>query len=191
MCNDLFDIKQQNIDLSKGILLVSSPFSEDGLFQKSVVLLVEHDENGSLGFILNKQTDFKVEEVVSEIESFEAPVLMGGPVSPTNLFFIHRKSTIPKSYHIIGNTYWMGDFEALITQINAHLISPDSIRFFFGYSGWTKGQLEAEVKNNFWLLASSRKYDIWNDNNLWETILKDMGIDGNLLKTIPENPSLN
>ncbi|MGB8703645.1 MAG: YqgE/AlgH family protein, partial [Gillisia sp.] len=122
---------------AKGLLLVAEPsIIGDVSFNRSVVLLAEHSENGSIGFILNKVLDFKLKDLIPELnKSFK--IYNGGPVEQDNLYFIHKvPDLIPSSIEIADGIYWGGNFEAVKELIQKDLIDEKQIRFFLGYSGW-------------------------------------------------------
>jgi len=114
------------IDLKpkKGKLLIAEPtLTGDVSFNRSVVLLAEHNEEGSVGFILNKPLEYSISDLIAEIHT-PFQVYNGGPVEQDNLYFIHK---VP---HLIGNSieisngiYWGGDFEKTIQLINEKTIS--------------------------------------------------------------------
>jgi len=127
----------------KGKLLIAEPsLTGDVSFNRSVVLLAEHNDEGSVGFILNKPLNYSMNDLVEEIE-MPFPVFNGGPVEQDNLYFIHKvPDLIPNSVEISDGIYWGGDFEITVTLVNSGKISQNDIRFFLGYSGWASLQLD-------------------------------------------------
>ena len=133
---------------SKGKLLIAEPSIIDDSFGRTVVLLTEHNENGSVGFILNKPLEYTINELVPDLKC-NSKVFNGGPVEQDNLYFIHQSpDIIPNSIEITSGIYWGGDFSALKKLINDNKIEPESIRFFLGYSGWSSKQLISEMKED-------------------------------------------
>ena len=181
--------------LEKGNLLVAEPsILGDLSFNRSVVLLADHNSNGSVGFILNKPLDYSVNDLVPEVEA-KFTIYNGGPVEQDNLYFIHNiPDLIPDSVEISNGIFWGGDFEKTRDLINNGTITKDNIRFFLGYTGWDANQLETEMSANSWILI---------ENNYKNSILKKSSIDfwkeqilelgGNYLiwSNAPENPTLN
>src|SRR6188508_1723990 len=110
---EFFKYKNQ-LKPEKGRLLISEPFLPDPNFERTVVLLCEHNEEGSFGFVLNKPSVLKVTEVMEDISSFENIVYVGGPVQQDTLHFIHRNANVNNAVEIAGNVYWGGEFENLI-----------------------------------------------------------------------------
>ena len=178
----------------RGKILISEPFLNDPNFKRSIILLSEHNADGSVGFILNKPTRLTINQVLDDFPDFEAPIYLGGPVQINTLQFIHRLGeTIEGSTEICEGLYWGGDFEYLKLLIEANQIDAADFRFFIGYSGWTGGQLEEELKINSWIVTSTSVDNIFSEepDNLWRDILKSMGKKYKILASFPENPSVN
>jgi len=181
-------------DLEKGKLLLAEPFAEDAHFVRSAVLLCEHNEKGSLGFILNKPVDIEIESLFTEFPDFDAHVLYGGPVATNTLQYIHNVGDLLEgSLEIIPGLYWGGDFEKLKFLIESKLILSDNIKFFLGYSGWSEGQLEEEMNKGSWIISDmDANYAFKNKSlALWKTILENKGDNFTVIAQIPEFTSLN
>ena len=179
----------------KGNLLIAEPsIIGDISFNRSVVLLADHNDDGSIGFILNKPFDFSVTDLVSDIE-VEFKVYNGGPVEQDNLYFIHQiPHLIPNSVEISFGIYWGGDFNTVIELINTNKISTDDIRFFLGYSGWDENQLENELQSNSWVVVeNSYKTNIISkeDSSFWKEKMLELGGKYSIWSNAPENPSYN
>lgn len=184
----------KNGTLEKGKILISEPFLNDPNFKRSIILLSEHNENGSIGFILNKPTKLKLNQVIDDFPDFEATIYLGGPVQINTLQFIHRVGDIIEgSTEIFDGLYWGGNFEYLKLLIEAKQVEPEDFRFFIGYSGWTEGQLEDEMNINSWIVTSTGIDNIFSEepDKLWREILKNMGKKFAILASFPENPSVN
>ena len=179
----------------KGHLLIAEPsIIGDVSFNRSVVLLAEHNEEGSVGFILNKPLSFCLNELVPEIKK-SIKVYNGGPVEQDNLYFIHTvPHLITNSIEISHGVYWGGDFETIIDQINDGTIKNNEIRFFLGYSGWELFQLDKELQSSSWVvLKNSYKSSIIQKSSasFWKEKMLELGGDYVLWSNAPENPSLN
>src|SRR5687768_7083826 len=124
---------RNKIKPERGRLLISEPFLPDPNFERTVVLLCEHNEEGSFGFVLNKPSILKVNEVMEDIGALDTLVFIGGPVQQDTLHFIHRNVSITNAVEITGNVYWGGDFETLISMCDTRQIAPKEVRFFLGY----------------------------------------------------------
>ncbi len=190
---DFFKIEHQNIIPKPGCILISEPFSRDAYFKRSIVLLTLNDVEGSVGFILNKPVDVPFHDLFGEDIDFEASVSLGGPVSVDRIDYLHTLgSKIPDSKHVVDNIYWGGNFEAIISLIKASVIRKEQIRFFLGYSGWSKDQLNSEIKNDYWLVSKADTHTIMlNDRNYWKNTLQRMGKKYSVWLNLPEDPQFN
>lgn len=182
-------------DLNKGDLLVAEPsLMGDSSFSKSVVLLADLTENGSVGFILNKPLKLFVNDLVKEIE-FPLPVYKGGPVEQDSLYFIHKvPELIKNSIQIDDDLYWGGDYNDLVEGVNSKLIKDKDIRFFLGYSGWTKDQLFSEINEKSWIVSFNELSDkiIHPEiNQLWKNKMIQLGGNYAIWSNAPEDPLLN
>ncbi len=183
------------LDPAKGLLLVAEPsIIGDVSFNRSVVLLAEYNHSGSVGFILNKPLTYKLKDFVPEIKS-DLTVYNGGPVEQDNLYFIHCiPEIIPESIEISNGVYWGGDFDVILDLLRKNKLQKDQIRFFLGYSGWERNQLEEELKINSWVVAPNEyNNDIIGktDINFWKEKMREFGGDYLLWSNAPENPALN
>lgn len=178
----------------KGKILISEPFLNDPNFKRTIILLTEHSEEGSIGFVLNKPTAFRIHEVIEDFPEFETLVYYGGPVQLNTLQFIYRgENLIDGSTEIVPGLYWGGSFEILKELIRNHSVHPDDFRFFLGYSGWTDGQIEEELELNSWIVSGTGIDNIFSNepDKLWRDILKGMGKKFAILASFPDNPSVN
>jgi putative transcriptional regulator len=179
---------------ASGILLISDPFLKDPNFMRTVVLLCEHKEEGSFGFVLNKKYENTLDELVDELPDSKMPVYYGGPVETNTLHFLHQyPDEIPGSVEILKGIYWGGDFEMLIDKIKRREVDENKIRFFIGYSGWGQGQLADELKEKSWLTAEATKKLVFhkNYNEVWKDSLKHLGGDYEIMVNFPIDPQLN
>ena len=183
------------IEPSKGDLIISEPYLPDPDFERTVILICEHDENGTIGFVLNKRANVKLQDVVEEVDDYTADLFVGGPVQQETLHFIHRHDMLNGASHeVVDDTYWGGNYEDLLAMINTKSISPSDIRFFAGYSGWSPGQLMDEMKVRSWIVlkrATSKIIFDWDNQDLWKECLNSMGGKFGLMSNYPKNPRLN
>lgn len=179
----------------KGHLLIAEPTTlGDISFNRSVILLAEHNDEGSIGFILNKPLSYTINDLIPEIDaSFK--IYNGGPVEQDNLYFIHNiPEVIPDSVEISNGIYWGGDFETTKHLINTGKIGRNNIRFFLGYSGWSVNQLEMELQENAWIINENtlkNKLLSKASNLLWKEKIIEQGGEYVLFSNAPENPILN
>ena len=191
----MIDLNVYNkLEPKKGRLLITEPFEESSYFQRSVVLLCEHNEDGSFGFVLNNYTDLDLSDF-ENLPQFETKIGLGGPVSAKNLYYIHTLGDkLSESIHITGNIYAGGNFEELKSLMSASIIKKSEIRFFLGYSGWVSKQLNGELKQNAWLVADvENTEEIMDTSNstLWEDSMKRQGGKYKAFAHFPKNPALN
>lgn len=184
-----------DIKPKKGNLLIAEPaLTGDVSFNRSVVLLAEHNEEGSVGFILNKPLDYDISDLVQEI-IVPFPVFNGGPVEQDNLYFIHRvPHLISNSVEIADGIYWGGDFEKTIELVNANAIGENEIRFFLGYSGWASLQLDQELNSKSWIVVKNKYASNIIEKStvaFWKEKMIELGGEYLLWSNAPENPNLN
>jgi putative transcriptional regulator len=193
--NNIFKIEHNNIKPKQGRVLVSVPFLRDIFFKKSIILLTDYNnESGAFGFILNKPYDYKLHEILDSIPESDIKVSYGGPMSNDSLHFIHTLGEIvPGTIQISNKLYWGGDFNTVLEMIRAHKLNDDNIRFFLGYSGWGKGQLEKEIIKNSWLVSNVNEKHIMKNKqeSFWNKVLKNMGEKYEIWSNFPEDPTLN
>lgn len=179
----------------KGKLLIAEPtLSGDVSFHRSIVLLAEHNKDGSVGFILNKPLNYRISDLVTEIER-PFRVYNGGPVEQDNLYFIHKvPELIENSIEISDGIYWGGDFGSIIDLVNNRVISENDIRFFLGYSGWSSLQLDEELFSKSWIVVKNayRSSIIQKSANaFWKEKMLELGGNYLIWSNSPENPNLN
>ena len=190
---DIFKIKTNNVSPQKGKILIAEPFLPGSYFNRSIVLLVEHNENGSVGFILNKPVDFPVKEFKKEFPKYNDQLFMGGPVEIESVYYIHKLGRyIPDSIQIFDDLYWGGDYDHLKDLINSGFAEQNQVRFFLGYSGWGKSQLQEELDEDSWLVSDINSSIVMaNTNELWKEMVKKLGGKYTLWENFPENPGMN
>src|SRR5919107_2126984 len=121
-----------------GVLLIADPFLKDPNFMRTVVLLTEHQAEGTVGFVLNRQYENTLDELIPEIEGFPVPVYYGGPVQMNTIHFLHtRPEVVPGGVEIMPGVFWGGNFDTVMELLKLGAIAPTDIRFFIGYSGWS------------------------------------------------------
>ena len=116
----LLIIKKNELAPGKGRLLLSEPFMDDFYFGRSVVLLIEHDPDGSFGLIMNKPVSEKFNDIVGDFPHFDGQVYFGGPVQPDNMFILHTLGNLVEGcIEILDGLFWGGDLEVVKEQISA------------------------------------------------------------------------
>ena len=181
--------------MKKGNILYADPTLNNDLnFSRSVVILVEENNDGYVGFIINKKSIYSTLDLIPEIkENFE--IFDGGPVEKENLYFIHNvPGLIKNSIEIKENLYWGGNFEHVVELINKKKIKKNNIKFFLGYSGWNKDQLLNELETKSWIISEDEKLDEKTFNDciyLWKDKLIELGGEYLIWSNSPDNPQHN
>ncbi len=168
---------------------MAEPFMLDPNFKRSVVLLCEHESDGSLGFILNKSLDMKINDLITDFPEFNASVYYGGPVQTDTIHYIHNLGDmLEDSNEIIDGVFWGGDFEKLKFLISSRLVEPHNIRFFVGYSGWTVGQLKDEMRFGSWVLGDMSSNYLFEAEPklLWQEAMEMKGDSYSVIAQMPE-----
>ena len=182
------------IEPAAGILLIADPFLKDPNFLRTVVLLCEHQQQGSFGFVLNKQIEQTLGELITDLEGYNLPVYYGGPVQMDTIHFLHQyPNLIPESVKVINDIYWGGNFETVTALIKNNNIDLNKIKFFIGYSGWGDGQLIAELKEKSWLTVSANCNLVFNtmQDEIWKGSLRVLGGEYEMMINFPIDPQLN
>jgi putative transcriptional regulator len=191
---DLFAILPEDKIPEKGKILISEPFLPDTFFNRSLVYLTDHTPQGSVGFILNKKLDLKVSAAIAGFEGWNENLNMGGPVAPDTLHYLHnRGDLIPKSVLVEGNIFWGGDIDSIRELIKTGKIKQSQIRFFLGYSGWSAGQLERELKENSWIIAKVKSDIVMNNrsDDTWKRVLRSFKNKYRMWADFPDSPEMN
>jgi len=173
--------------LAAPVLLMAMPQVLDPFFHRSVVLLVHHDDEGSLGFIVNRPTGIRVSDILSGMEiSWQgedaAVAHFGGPVQPKlgSVLFRH-----PEDESIVLPQAAIEVLPGLSLTQHIHDLAdlavspPEAFRLFLGYAGWAAGQLVEEILRNDWLIAPVHEELIFATDRAgaWEQALRSVGVD--------------
>ena len=110
---DLFKIRRNRKKVEIGNILIAEPFLQGKYFSRSVIFMVEHDEKGSIGFVLNKPMAYTTSDLVTELAGLEYPVYIGGPVEQNQLYYLHNHAEVEDALQIVPGIYWGGDFSKL------------------------------------------------------------------------------
>lgn len=190
---DIFRIRTNNLSPRKGRILIAEPFLPGEYFNRAIILLVDHGQAGTVGFILNKPVDFKVDGFQNEFPGLTTTLGLGGPVSTDSLYYIHTLGDrLTGSLHIDRDLYWGGNYDQLKELINQKQVGADQVRFFLGYSGWGQGQLQEELDEDSWLVSDISPARVMKaDEKLWIEMVKQLGGKYSIWENFPENPSMN
>jgi len=166
----------------------------DNYFKRSIVLITEHNDEGTVGFVLNKPINMKVNEIMSDFPVINSTVSLGGPVQTNTLHYIHTLGDIiPGSIKVIDNIYWGGEFGVIKRLLESGSLNNENIRFFLGYSGWQASQLDDELNDNAWVVAEIQPDEIMMPMNkvFWNKALNRLGKKFQMWANFPENPQMN
>jgi putative transcriptional regulator len=178
----------------KGQLLLDSGQLRGSFFQRTVVLICQHDVEGAFGLVLNRQTgsnagDMIVADLPEQLKTY--PLYLGGPVQPSALSFLHSDAFIPDA-NVLPNLSLGHSLDTLV-EMGESFSASRKIKMFAGYAGWSPGQLEDELKRKAWLThpASLELVFDMQPDQLWQKILRQKGGQYLLLAQTPEDLSLN
>lgn len=191
---DLFKIRRNRKKVEIGNILIAEPFLEGKYFSRSVILMVEHDDKGSIGFVLNKPMIYSTSDLVTELAGVNFPVYIGGPLEQNQLYYIHTHPELEDALHIANGIYWGGDFVLLTRMLKSGKILPGEIRFFSGYSGWDAGQLSQELEENTWMVGDIARQDVFefsDDGCIWEKSMSELGGRYRIWSNFPKDPIMN
>lgn len=142
------------MDLKAGIYIKSTAALHGSFFGDTTILLVKHNEAGSIGFITNKSFGKSLHELIEFNYAKPYALMDGGPVDRDHLFVLHKRPDLIKEGEQITNElYFGGKMEQVIEAINNKDINEDEIHIFIGYCGWDLGELEAEIEEGSWILS--------------------------------------
>ena len=177
----------------KGKILISTPDVSGDIFSRSVVLMIEHNENGAFGLILNKK-NADVSDSLLDILGFKVDVYEGGPVENDKIFFIVKGKPVNEYFLDINEEFYLtDDAETIVTEIFENRLSTEDIKVFSGYSGWAAQQLESEINKKYWTVVDiyNLDYTLPIDQTLWKNVMQNLGGDFLLWANAPQDVSMN
>jgi putative transcriptional regulator len=191
--SDIFSIRPEDKVPGKGKVLISEPFLSDRFFNRTIVFLTEHGPDGSVGFILNRVLELRVNTAVEELDCWEENLSIGGPVSSDTLHYLHTLGdNVPGSRLVVPGIWWGGDLDMIRSLIKSGKVNRDQLRFFLGYSGWSKGQLHKELKDNSWVIAKVPNDVVMKSRgDVWKDVLRSLDNKYKIWAEFPESPEMN
>lgn len=197
--------KRTDLAPAVGRLLIAEPFMPDGRFFRTVILIANHDEDGTLGFILNQKPDYcpnilnaDTNEPLFSKESLAHHLSIGGPISEHDFFVLHDQPSLLGG-HKMTNELYLGlskynqtDQEFLDEYIQHK--QPDALyKLFLGSSGWSVGQLEEELEAGSWFVAEYNKELIFSTDfeTMWKRGIYSLGEEFSYFASLPLHPQLN
>ena len=191
---DIFKIESNNVLPSQGKILISEPFLCDVTFRRSVVLLVDHTNEGTMGLIINKELPLSLNHLINEFKYIDTiPLFNGGPICTDTLFYLHTLPDIPEAFQVNQELYINGNFDAIKRYILQGNPVEGKIRFFLGYSGWQYEQLEREITENSWMVSKEEASYLLTEESkdMWRKSLEKLGSKYEAWSRFPQVPSLN
>lgn len=180
--------------LQSGTILIADPFLKDPNFLRTVILLCEHKNEGSFGFVLNRKLNYVISDFMNDLEGCDFPVFYGGPVQQNTIHFLHAcPGLISGGEKITDEIYWGGEFEEVVSLLQEQKLSTTDLRLFLGYSGWGEEQLENEMNEKTWLTTFASKQLVFTKDIdlIWKNALKQLGGKFEQLIHYPIDPQLN
>jgi putative transcriptional regulator len=180
-----------------GRFLIALPTLRDPNFVRSVVLLCEHNDEGSIGLIVNRSTSVKLAAGIPGpvAEAREGEVLFhGGPVSPSHIFALHNVPRLmPESREVVPGVWFTPGTQGVADRLRVPPPPGESLRLYAGYAGWGAGQLESEMEQTAWIVgpASADLVYAADPRTIWARALQAIGGAAAFLTTAPEDPRMN
>lgn len=141
-------------DLKAVFYIKSTAALIGSFFEHSTILIVKHNEAGSLGFVINKPFDKSLHDLIEFNHAKPFPLMDGGPVDRDHLFVLHKRPDLINGGEQISNGFYLGgDMKQVIEAINSSSAAQHEILLFIGYCGWDLGELEEEIKEGSWTLS--------------------------------------
>jgi putative transcriptional regulator len=174
------------VDSVRGKLLVASPGLTD-FFRRTVVLVLEHNEDGAVGLVLNRPSEAPVDDAVPDLPVLVGPeevVHVGGPVGPESVILLGRFDYPDEAASIV-----LDDVGVVDPALDNPALS--AVRVYAGHAGWGPGQLDGELEADAWIVEPAEPEDPFDEGDLWSDVLDRKGGGYTLLARMPEDPSLN
>lgn len=181
------------MESARGQLLLAGPTLLDPNFWRTVILIVEHSDEGALGLVLNRPSETMVGEAVPELDELvdlEDPLFIGGPVQPSTVMvlaeFEDATDAALLAFDDVGVLGAGSSEEGPIAGVRRG-------RAFVGHAGWGPGQLDAELERGDWILEPARGEDAFSSEpeGLWSGVLSRKGGSYSLIARMPADPSMN
>lgn len=192
----IFQVKSNGTFPETGNILIASPLLNDYHFARSVILMIDNNEGGSMGVVLNKKFKYRLtlDRLLPELEGIDPiPIYKGGPMDRNTIFFVHLFKDLEGALNLGNGLYLNGDFEAIKEYIRKGEPVEGKIRFYAGYAGWEKGQLKKEIREDSWITGNITPPQLMQSPSqlLWEECLASLGSPYTLWAKYPQYPSFN
>jgi putative transcriptional regulator len=181
-------------DSLRGKLILAGPMLKDPNFDRTVVFITEHNEDGAMGLVLNRPSEATVGDAIPDltwIADADDPIYVGGPVAPNGVIVLAEWDDPEQAVVLVEDDlgFVPGDAE----DPDALAAAVRRARVYAGHAGWGPGQLEDELAKEAWIVQAPRREELFSDDaeGLWPAVLRRMGREFALLSTMPPDPSLN
>jgi putative transcriptional regulator len=162
-------------EIHPGTLLISQGFWNNEEFHRSIVLILEHGEEGSTGIILNKMSNMTVDMALPGF-NVDQPLYYGGPVNTNKIGFIHQCKNISRALKITNELYWGGNIYQLKRLIEKGELDPAAVKYYAGFVDWMPGELIREINDKSW----------WIDEFSFDELIENKAVDLWSLKLIQQ-----
>lgn len=174
------------MDSARGKLLIASPGLTD-FFRRTVVLVLEHSDEGALGVVLNRPSETSVEDAVpalGELADVDDVVHVGGPVGPQTVIALGAFDNPDEASSVVLDDLGLVDPDSPPPSLRA-------LRVYAGHAGWAPGQLDGELEADAWIVEPASPEDPFFAGDLWSEVLDRKGGGYALIARMPEDPTLN
>lgn len=159
--------------LQPGHIIISTALLDETEFEKTAIVITEHNEKGTIGYVFNQRFPRKFNELEEFKHSIPVPLYKGGPVQTDMLYFMHRRpDLIPNGEPVTGNVCMGGDFKTAVQLLNNAQLKSGDVRLYIGYCGWDANELEAEIKEGSWQLTNATVEVVFTDSpvSIWDEL---------------------
>ena len=140
-------------ELNTGIYIKSTTALNDSFFELTTILIVKNNDEGSIGFVINKPFGKSIHELIEFNHSKPFQLMDGGPVDRDHLFILHKRPDLIEEGEKVANGFYLGgNMEQVIEAINTGSTNENEIQLYIGYCGWDNGELEAEIEEGSWTI---------------------------------------
>ena len=183
------------MDSLRGMLLLAAPALKDPNFDRTVVFIAEHSEDGAMGLVLNRPSDAPIVDAIPDLtwvaDTGDELVYVGGPVAPNGVIVLAEWEDPSQAVVLVDDD--LGFVPGDVEDTDALAAAVRRARVYAGHAGWGPGQLEDELADEGWIVESPLREELFSDDpeGLWSAVLRRKGREFALLSTMPPDPSLN
>lgn len=180
--------------LVAGTLFAACPFLSDAPFYRRLLLLAEHRPSGSVAFVLNEYSGYRLGALLPGFAGWDAPVWTGGPVETDTLHIVQVQSPgLADSIELLPGIWWNAHPAQAMKLAAEGLLDQNKWYFFLGYAGWSARQLEQEYEDHYWISGPYHPDLMPREGSIapWSQFLYKLGEPYSWLSRAPRHPSLN